>query len=131
MTDEDETIEGNLMQPLKKYMIYKQRVLDGQMSVTPQFWMICMDLMEKQHHFHTTAQEGKFGGTMCAWEFFLPFFFSTNKHNHVRHGRCYKHQIRNREIHCTVATRSSSLFNSKQDTTSKYIQLLNSEDNNH
>ena len=66
MTDEDETIEGNLMQPLKKYMIYKQRVLDGQMSVTPQFWMICMDLMEKQHHFHTTAQEGKFGGTMCA-----------------------------------------------------------------
>ena len=54
------------MQPLKKYMIYKQRVLDGQMSVTPQFWMICMDLMEKQHHFHTTAQEGKFGGTMCA-----------------------------------------------------------------
>ena len=85
------------MQPLEKYMIYKQRVCDGQMSVTPQFWMICIDLMEKQHHFHTAAQEGTFGGRMCAWEFFLPFFFSTNKYNHARHGSWYKHQIRKRD----------------------------------
>ena len=78
-------------------MIYKQRVCDGQMSVTPQFWMICIDLMEKQYHFHTAAQEGTFGGRMCAWEFFLPFFFSTNKYNHARHGSWYKHQIRKRD----------------------------------
>ena len=64
--DEDETIEENLMQPSEKYMIYKQRVGDGQMSVTPQFWMIYMDLMEKQHPFNTAAQKGKFGGKMCA-----------------------------------------------------------------
>ena len=96
--DDDETIEQNLMQPSEKYMIYQQRVRDGQMSVTPQFWMICMDLMEKQHHFHTGAQEGKFGRRMCAWEFFLPFSFSTDKHNHARHGSWYKHQIRNRDL---------------------------------
>ena len=63
--DEDETIEENLIQPSEKYMIYKQD-RDGQMGVTPQFWMICMDLMEKQHHFHTAVQEGNFDGRICA-----------------------------------------------------------------
>ena len=32
----DGTIEGNLMQLSEKYMIYKERVRDGQMGVTPQ-----------------------------------------------------------------------------------------------
>ena len=72
--DRDETIEENLMQLSEKYMIYMQRVRDGQMGVTSQFWMICMDVIEKQHHFHTTVQEGNFDGKMCAWEFFLPFY---------------------------------------------------------
>ena len=54
--------------------------------------------MEKQHHFHTGAQEDKFGRRMCAWEFFLPFFLSTNKHNHARHDSWYKHQIINRDL---------------------------------
>ena len=98
------------------------------MSVTPQFWMIRMDLMEKQHPFNTAAQKGKFGGKMCAWEFFLPFFFSINKHNYARHGSWYKHQKHKKQIHYTAATRSS-LFNRKQDTTS--TQLLNSEESNH
>ena len=34
---------------------------------------------------------------MCAWEFFLPFCFSTNKHNYARYGSWYVHQIRNRD----------------------------------
>ena len=95
--DEDGTIKENLMQPSEKYMIYKQRVRDGQMGITPQFWMICMDLTEKQNHFHTAVQEGKLDERMCTWEFFLPFYFSTNKHNHARHGTWYIHQIRNRD----------------------------------
>ena len=68
------------------------------MGVTPQFWMICMNLMEKQHHFHTALQEGNFDERMCAWEFVLPFYFSTNKHSHARHGSCHVHQIRNRDL---------------------------------
>ena len=35
---------------------------------------------------------------MCAWEFFLPFSFFTNKNNHARHGSWYKHQIINRNL---------------------------------
>ena len=38
--DKDVTIEENLMQLSEKYMIYKQRVHDGQMGITPQFWVI-------------------------------------------------------------------------------------------
>ena len=34
---------------------------------------------------------------MYEWEFFLPFYSSTNKHNHAKHGSCYVHQIRNRD----------------------------------
>ena len=48
-------MEKNLMQPSEKYMIYKQRVCDGQMSITPQFSMIYLDHMEKQHHFNTAV----------------------------------------------------------------------------
>ena len=51
-------------------MIYKQRIRDGRMGTTPQFWMIYLDLMEKQHHFHTAVQEDNFDGRKCAWEFF-------------------------------------------------------------
>ena len=59
--------------------------------------MIYLGLMEKQHHFHTAVQEGNFDGRMCAWEFFLPFYFSTNKHNYARYGSWYVHQMRNRD----------------------------------
>ena len=34
--DKDRTIGENLMQLSEKYMIYKQRVRDGQMGITPQ-----------------------------------------------------------------------------------------------
>ena len=34
---------------------------------------------------------------MCAWEFFLPFCFSTNKHNYARYSSWYVHQMRNRD----------------------------------
>ena len=85
------------MQLSEKYMIYKQRVCNGQMDITPQFWMIYLDLIEKQHHFHTGVKEGNFDGRMCAWEFFLPFYFSNNKHNYARYGSWYIHQMRNRD----------------------------------
>ena len=42
--DKDRTIGENLMQLSEKYMIYKQRVRDGQMGITPQFWMIYLIL---------------------------------------------------------------------------------------
>ena len=85
------------MQLSEKYMIYKQIVRDGKMGITPQFWMIWNGLIEKQNYFHTALQEGKSDERMCAWEFFLLFYFSTNKHNHARHGTWYIHQIRNRD----------------------------------
>ena len=87
-------LEENLMQLSEKLMIYKQRVCDG---ITSQFWMIYLDPMEKQHHFHAAVQEGNFDGRMCAWEFFLPFHFSTNKHNYGRYDSWYVHQMRNRD----------------------------------
>ena len=72
--------------------------------------MIYLDLMENRHHFHTAVQEGNFDGRMCAWEFFLPFYFSINKHNYARYGSWYEHQVRNRDsqhsdhLLCSIAT---------------------------
>ena len=59
--------------------------------------MIYLDLMEKQHHFHTAVQEGNIDGRMCALEFFLLLYLSTNKHNHARYGNWYVYQMRNRD----------------------------------
>ena len=95
--DKDGTIEKNLMQLSEKYMIYKQGVCDGQMGITLQFWMIYLDLMEKQHHFHTAVQEGNFDWRICAWELLLFFYFSTNKHKYAGCGSWYVHQMRNRD----------------------------------
>ena len=53
--------------------------------------------MEKQRHLHIAVLDGNFVGRMCAWEFFLPFYFATNKHNYARYGSWYVHQMRNRE----------------------------------
>ena len=63
--------------------------------------MIYLDLMENRHHFHTAVQEGNFDGRMCAWEFFLPFYFSINKHNYARYGSCMNIRWET-EIHNTV-----------------------------
>ena len=59
--------------------------------------MIYLDLIEKQHHFHTAVQEGNIDGRMCALEFFLLLYFSTNKHNYARYGNWYVYQMRNRD----------------------------------
>ena len=53
--DKDGTIKENLIQLSEKYTIYKQRIREGQIGITPQFWMIDVDLMEKQHHFHNAV----------------------------------------------------------------------------
>ena len=59
--------------------------------------MIYLDLLEKQHHFHTAAQESNHDGRMCTWQFFLPFYFSTNKYNYAKYGSWYICQMINRD----------------------------------
>ena len=53
--DKDGTIKENLIQLSEKYTIYKQRIREGQIGITPQFWMTDLDLMKNQHHFHTAV----------------------------------------------------------------------------
>ena len=86
--------------------------------------------MEKQHHFHTTVQEGNFDGRMCAWEFLSPFYFSTNKHNYARYGSWYVHQMRNRDSldsgnEIIFSVQSQARYNLRIAVDQRGEQLLN------
>ena len=113
------------MQPSEKYMIYKQRVCDGcnstvlddmhgsygeaaslsYCSTIEQFWWenVCVGVLLTLLLFHQQAQPCQTWQLLCTSD--------------------------KKQRYTTVATRSSSLFNSKQGTTSE--PLLISEESNH
>ena len=85
------------MEPREKSDAAFRKTYDLQAESLWWYNFTVLDDMEKQHHFHAAVQEGNFDGRMCAWEFFLPFHFSTNKHNYGRYDSWYVHQMRNRD----------------------------------
>ena len=71
------------MQLSEKYMIYKQRVRDGQMGITPQLlddipgsYGEDAGISSKSCGFHTAVQKSNYDGRMCAWGVLLtPLLF--------------------------------------------------------
>ena len=126
--DKDRTIGENLMQLSEKYMIYKQRVRDGQMGITPQFWMIYLILWRSSITSILQCKRAILIGECVRGSSSCRFTFppTSTTMSDMAAGMCIKWET---EIHYTVAPRSSSLFDRKHDTTSK--QLLISEENNH
>ena len=126
--DKNGTIGENLMQLSEKFMIYKQGVRDCQMGATSRFWIIYLILC--RNSITSTLQckmEISIGLCVRGSSFYTFTFPPTSTTMPDMEAGMY---IRwETEIHYTVTTISSALFNRRQDTTSE--QLLISEENNH
>ena len=59
-------------------------------------WMTYLDMMKQQHCLHVNIQENSSEAPMNGWEYFLPFYFVTNKLNYARYGSYYLDQMKNR-----------------------------------
>ena len=68
----------NLTHPLQdKYNEFKSRVQEGLAGKTAQFWIIYLNMMQKQHMAHTSIQENNFHLRLQSWKSFLPWICTT------------------------------------------------------
>ena len=80
----------NLTHPLQdKYNEFKSRVQEGLAGKTAQFWIIYLNMMQKQHMAQTSIQENNFHLRLQSWNSFLPWYFALDMHNYVRYGSYY------------------------------------------
>ena len=57
------------------YKPFKQKMRNGSSGKTAQFWMIYLDMMQKQEKLHTAMQENDFQGILCSWDYFFELLF--------------------------------------------------------
>ena len=74
-----------------RYEEFKQSIRNGDLGLAPIFWLMYIDLMYHQHEIHIAVQENNFNQRIRAWDYFLPFYFATNKSNYARYGIYYTH----------------------------------------
>ena len=77
-----------------KYNCFKDDIRNGKYGKNSKFWLIYLDMMQHQNYIHTAVQENDFDLRLHTWNYFLPFFFATNKCNYARYGSYYVHQIK-------------------------------------
>ena len=68
-----------------KYETFKEAIQKGTYGKTAQYWHMYMDVMRFQHQIHIVVQENDFNQRLHAWEYFIPYYFATNKSNHARY----------------------------------------------
>ena len=73
----------------ENYDKFNESIRKGSMGKPAQFWLIYLDLMEHQHRIHIAVQENNFTERIIVWEYFLSFYFATNKINYARYGPYY------------------------------------------
>ena len=78
----------------ERYDDQKQRCLLGEFGLTPQYWMMYHDAVERQHKLHYSVNTNDYNLRLRCWENSLPYFFSMNKQNYARYGTFYCRQLR-------------------------------------
>ena len=78
-----------------KYEAFRQSVKEGKLGKTPQFWMICLDLMRNQNMIHLAVQENDFDSRLYVWQEMLPLYFATSQVNYARYGSYYAEMLKN------------------------------------
>ena len=63
-----------------------------------QFWVMYLDLMYHQNEIHIAVQENDFHKRVKAWEYFIPFYFATNKNNYARYGLYYNQCMKSIDV---------------------------------
>ena len=88
---------GELSNFTQQYENYRSSVRNGDDGKTPQFWMLYLDLTQKQTMAHAAIQENDIDMLISAWQTFIPLYFSMNKVNYARYGSYYIHTLINME----------------------------------
>ena len=81
-----------------KYETFKEAIRKGTYGKTAQYWHMYMDLMRFQHQIHIAVQENDFNQRLHAWEYFIPYYFATNKSNYARYGSFYLQTMKSIDI---------------------------------
>lgn len=76
-----------------KYVSLKTECVNGAMGLTPKYWMMYTDAMEKQMVMRSAINMDDFEARLTSWQYFLPFYFSMNKQNYARYGTYYTQQM--------------------------------------
>ncbi len=77
----------------EQYNDVKQRCLLGEFGLTPQYWMIYQNAVERQHKLHYSINTNDYNLRLQCWRDSLPYFFSMNKQNYARYGTFYCRQL--------------------------------------
>ena len=78
----------------ENYDKFKESFQNGSLGKTMQSCLIYLDLTEHQHRIHLAVQENNFTERIIVWEYFLSFYFATNKINYARYGSYYDTMFR-------------------------------------
>ena len=73
---------------------YQQKVRQGHLGQTAQFWLIYMDMMRIQLQHHTSVQENDFELRLASIESFIPFYFYYNMQNYARYASYYVQMLK-------------------------------------
>ena len=81
--------EENVASYIDSYETLKERCLKGDFGKTPQFWMMYMDLVDRQRKLHFAINNNHFSLRLLMWKKSLPLCFATNRVHYARYGTYY------------------------------------------
>ena len=81
--------DENVVSHIHSCETLKERCLKGDFGKTPQFWMMYMDLVDRQRMLHVAINSNNFSLRLMMWKKFLPLCFATNRVHYARYGTYY------------------------------------------
>ena len=81
--------DKNVSSYIQSYETFKERCLKGDFGKTPQFWMMYMNLLDRQRKLHYAINTNDFSLRLLVWKESLPLCFATNRVHYSRYGTYY------------------------------------------
>eukprot|EP00794_Sanderia_malayensis_P010400 gene10400-biopygen7580 len=72
------------------YNSFRDRCSQGEFGLTPQFWLMYQEAVNKQHKFHLSINTNDYFLRLQCWKESLPYCFALNKQNYSRYGAYYR-----------------------------------------
>ena len=74
---------------LQTYVHFKEGIRQGKYGLTQIFWLLYMDLIQRQLLTQYSFQENNNIARLYCWKFFLKFYFALNRTNYARYRSFY------------------------------------------
>ena len=71
------------------YNSFKDRCAQGEFGLTPQFWILYQQAVNRQHKLHLSINTNDYYLRLQCWKESLPYCFALNKQNYSRYGTYY------------------------------------------